>query len=114
MRRFFVVVAIVFGLVLTSMSGSLFAKHGGHKAGHKAGHKSGHKKSGHKKSGHKHKGHKTGTKKTKKTKAKTKKIKTKASANKVFRDFADVHLEIGVQAMTELDERSDKVRHFEW
>src|ERR1700722_7504784 len=43
-----------------------------------------------------------------------KKIKTKASANKVFKDYADVHLEIGVQAMTELDERGDKVRHFEW
>ena len=42
------------------------------------------------------------------------KIKTKASANKVFRDFADVHLEVGVQSMTELNERGDKVRHFEW
>ena len=25
-----------------------------------------------------------------------------------------VHLEIGVQAMSEIDERGDKVRHFEW
>jgi AMP nucleosidase len=43
-----------------------------------------------------------------------KKVKTKSSANRVFRDYADVHLEIGVQAMSEIDERGDKVRHFEW
>src|ERR1700677_3774798 len=43
-----------------------------------------------------------------------KKVKTKHSANKVFRDYADIHLEIGVQAMSEIDERGDKVRHFEW
>ncbi|MDZ4678651.1 MAG: AMP nucleosidase [Oligoflexia bacterium] len=43
-----------------------------------------------------------------------KRIKTKASANRVFRDYTDNHLEIGVQAMTEIDERGDKVRHFEW
>ncbi|MCC6277844.1 MAG: AMP nucleosidase [Oligoflexia bacterium] len=41
-------------------------------------------------------------------------IKTKKSANKVFREYTDTHLEIGVQAMTEIDERGDKVRHFEW
>lgn len=41
-------------------------------------------------------------------------IKTKSSAKKVFRNFADMHLEIGVQAMSEIDERGDKVRHFEW
>lgn len=43
-----------------------------------------------------------------------KKIKTKSSAKKVFREFTDQHLEIGVQAMSEIDERGDKVRHFEW
>ena len=43
-----------------------------------------------------------------------KKIKTKASANRIFRDYTDAHLEIGVQAMAEIDERGDKVRHFEW
>ncbi len=42
------------------------------------------------------------------------KIKTKDSANKIFRDYTDLHLEIGAQAMTEIDERGDKVRHFEW
>lgn len=41
-------------------------------------------------------------------------IKTKSSANRVFRDYTDTHLEIGVQAMTEIEERGDKVRHFEW
>jgi AMP nucleosidase len=43
-----------------------------------------------------------------------KKVKTKSSANKVFRDYADIHLEVGVQSMSEIDERGDKVRHFEW
>jgi AMP nucleosidase len=41
-------------------------------------------------------------------------IKTKSSANRVFRDYTDSHLEVGVQAMTEIEERGDKVRHFEW
>ncbi len=40
--------------------------------------------------------------------------KTKASAKKVFREYADMHLEIGVEAMSELEERGDKIRHFEW
>jgi AMP nucleosidase len=43
-----------------------------------------------------------------------KEVKTKRSANKVFRDYADLHLEIGVQAMSEIEERGDNVRHFEW
>lgn len=43
-----------------------------------------------------------------------KKIKTKSSAKKIFREYADMHLEVGVQAMSEIEERGDKVRHFEW
>lgn len=40
--------------------------------------------------------------------------KTKAAAKKIFRDYTDLHLEIGVEAMCELEERGDQVRHFEW
>lgn len=43
-----------------------------------------------------------------------KEVKTRASAKKVFRDYTDLHLEIGVEAMSELEERGDRVRHFEW
>lgn len=43
-----------------------------------------------------------------------KEAKTKASAKKVFKEYADMHLEIGVEAMSELEERGDKIRHFEW
>lgn len=43
-----------------------------------------------------------------------KEVKTKKSAKKVFQKYTDQHLEIGVKVMMELDERSDKIRHFEW
>lgn len=43
-----------------------------------------------------------------------KEVKTKKTAKKVFQKYTDIHLEIGVQAMTELDERRDKIRHFSW
>ncbi len=41
-------------------------------------------------------------------------VKTQESANKVFRKYTDLHLELGVKAMAELDERRDKIRHFQW
>lgn len=40
--------------------------------------------------------------------------KTKSSMKKVFKDYADVHMEIGVECMSEIEERGDKIRHFEW
>lgn len=43
-----------------------------------------------------------------------KEVKTAKTAKKVFQKYTDIHLEIGVQSMTELDERRDKIRHFEW
>lgn len=43
-----------------------------------------------------------------------KSVKTKSSANKIFRNYTDIHLEVGVQAMAEIEERGDAVRHFEW
>ena len=41
-------------------------------------------------------------------------IKTKKTAKKVFQKYTDIHLEIGVESMINLDERRDKIRHFEW
>lgn len=41
-------------------------------------------------------------------------IKTKKSAKKVFRQFTDVHLEIGIQAMSEIAKRGEHIRHYKW
>lgn len=41
-------------------------------------------------------------------------VKTKEQASRIFLKYTDTHLELGVKAMTELDERRDKIRHFEW
>ncbi|MCB0394066.1 MAG: AMP nucleosidase [Bdellovibrionales bacterium] len=40
--------------------------------------------------------------------------KTKAAAKKVFSKYTNLHLDIAIEAMTELEERGDQVRHFEW
>lgn len=41
-------------------------------------------------------------------------IKTKKSAKKVFRKFTDIHLEIGIKAMSEIAERGEHIRHYKW
>lgn len=41
-------------------------------------------------------------------------IKTKKSAKKVFRQFTDTHIEIGIEAMTTIADRGDKIRHYKW
>lgn len=41
-------------------------------------------------------------------------IKTKKSAKKVFRNFTDLHLEIGIKAMSEIAERGEHIRHYKW
>lgn len=41
-------------------------------------------------------------------------IKTKKSAKKVFRQFTDVHLEIGIKAMSEIASRGEHIRHYKW
>lgn len=41
-------------------------------------------------------------------------IKTKKSAKAVFRQFTDVHLEIGIKAMSEIAERGEHIRHYKW
>jgi AMP nucleosidase len=41
-------------------------------------------------------------------------IKTKKSAKAVFRQFTDLHLEIGIKSMSEIADRGDHIRHYKW
>ncbi len=41
-------------------------------------------------------------------------IKTKKSATKVFRQFTDKHIELGIEIMADIAERGDKIRHYRW
>jgi AMP nucleosidase len=41
-------------------------------------------------------------------------IKTKKSAKSVFRQFTDVHLELGIKAMSEIAVRGEHIRHYKW
>jgi AMP nucleosidase len=41
-------------------------------------------------------------------------IKTKASATRVFGTYTDLHLEIGIQSMSEIAERGEHIRHYRW
>lgn len=41
-------------------------------------------------------------------------IKTKASAKAVFREYTDLHIELGIKAMAEIADRGEKIRHYTW
>jgi AMP nucleosidase len=41
-------------------------------------------------------------------------IKTKASAKAVFRKFTDIHIELGIEAMADIAERGEAIRHYQW
>lgn len=41
-------------------------------------------------------------------------IKTKSSAKKVFQQFTETHIEVGIRAMSEIAERGEKIRHYQW
>lgn len=41
-------------------------------------------------------------------------IKTKSSANSVFKEFTDLHLEIGIRSMSQIAERGEHIRHYRW
>lgn len=41
-------------------------------------------------------------------------IKTKESARSVFREFTDIHIEIGIKAMSEIALRGEHIRHYRW
>ncbi|MFZ9594490.1 MAG: AMP nucleosidase [Bdellovibrionia bacterium] len=41
-------------------------------------------------------------------------IKTQKSAKAVFQKFTDLHLEVGMKAMSEISERGEHIRHYKW
>lgn len=41
-------------------------------------------------------------------------IKTKKSAKSVFKKFTDVHIELGIEAMADIAERGENIRHYLW
>lgn len=41
-------------------------------------------------------------------------IKTKKSANKVFRNYADLHIELGIEIMADIAERGEAIRQYKW
>ena len=41
-------------------------------------------------------------------------IKTRRSASKMFKDFTDLHLNIGIKSMSEIADRGEHIRHYRW
>jgi AMP nucleosidase len=41
-------------------------------------------------------------------------IKTRESARAVFREFTDLHIEVGIEAMSQIAERGEHIRHYRW
>ncbi len=41
-------------------------------------------------------------------------IKTKKSAKSVFRNYTDRHIELGIEAMADIADRGENVRHYHW
>jgi AMP nucleosidase len=41
-------------------------------------------------------------------------IKTKSSATSVFQQYTDKHIDLGIQAMSEIAKRGEHIRHYKW
>lgn len=41
-------------------------------------------------------------------------IKTKKSANSVFKNYTDLHIELGIEIMADIAERGDAIRQYKW
>src|SRR3989339_921651 len=41
-------------------------------------------------------------------------IKTKKSAKLVFKKYTDIHIELGIEAMADIAERGETIRHYQW
>ncbi len=41
-------------------------------------------------------------------------IKTKESAREVFKKYTDLHIELGIEAMADIADRGEKIRHYTW
>ncbi|MDC1174831.1 AMP nucleosidase [Bacteriovoracaceae bacterium] len=41
-------------------------------------------------------------------------IKTKKSAKTVFKKYTDIHIELGIEAMADIADRGENIRHYHW
>lgn len=41
-------------------------------------------------------------------------IKTKKSASKVFKKYTDIHIELGIEIMSNIADKGDRIRHYRW
>jgi AMP nucleosidase len=41
-------------------------------------------------------------------------VKTEESDKKVTRDFVDIHIDIGIKAMTEIGQKGEAIKHFRY
>jgi len=41
-------------------------------------------------------------------------IKTKSSSKEVFDTFTELHIKIGIEAMTQIQQRGERIRHYRW
>ena len=41
-------------------------------------------------------------------------VKTRESARAVFRRYTDLHIEVGIEAMSQIAERGEHIRHYRW
>ena len=41
-------------------------------------------------------------------------IKTKKSASKIFKEYTDLHLDMGIKSMSEIATRGEHIRHYKW
>lgn len=41
-------------------------------------------------------------------------IKTKNSAKSVFKKYTDIHIELGIEAMADIADRGENIRHYHW
>ncbi len=41
-------------------------------------------------------------------------IKTNKSAKQVFKKYTDIHIELGIEAMADIADRGEKIRHYNW
>lgn len=41
-------------------------------------------------------------------------IKTSSSAKKVFQEYTDIHIDVGIKAMSTIASKGEKIRHYDW
>jgi AMP nucleosidase len=41
-------------------------------------------------------------------------IKTRKSAKSVFRNYTDIHIDLGIKAMKDISKKGERIRHYRW